>query len=184
MSQHEDIRHAIVIGSGIGGLACAAALARSGKAVLVLEQQHTAGGLTQTFSRYGFQWDVGLHYLGEMGPDGDARAVIDWLTGGTMVFAPMGTVYDIIHFPGDFEVRFARPQAALQHELKAKFPDSANDIDAFFFRADRSGSRRQSPFYAKSDVGISWRRIWTLAPPRRSQMVGPQHCRGSRRSRP
>ena len=56
----------IVIGSGIGGLACAVAPSRSGRKVLVLEQHFVAGGLTQTFSREGFTWDVGLHYLGDM----------------------------------------------------------------------------------------------------------------------
>jgi all-trans-retinol 13,14-reductase len=132
MSSRQHRFHAIVIGSGIGGLACAAALARCGKAVLVLEQQSIAGGLTQSFSRYGFRWDVGLHYLGEMGPDGEARAVIDWLSGGTIAFKPLGDVYDVVHFPGNVTVRFARPRAALAHELKSKFPDSAEEIDVLF----------------------------------------------------
>jgi all-trans-retinol 13,14-reductase len=48
----------------MGGLACAAALARTGHAVLVVEQHHVAVGLTQTFTRSGFRWDVGVHYLG------------------------------------------------------------------------------------------------------------------------
>jgi phytoene dehydrogenase-like protein len=41
----------IVIGSGISGLVAAAALAKRGRRVLGLEQHHTAGGLTQTFTR-------------------------------------------------------------------------------------------------------------------------------------
>ena len=52
---------AIVIGSGIGGLTCASALTHMGHKVLVLERHFTAGGLTQTFSRNGFTWDVGVH---------------------------------------------------------------------------------------------------------------------------
>ena len=36
----------IIIGSGIGGLACASALAKCGHKVLVLEQHFLAGGLT------------------------------------------------------------------------------------------------------------------------------------------
>jgi all-trans-retinol 13,14-reductase len=43
----------IIIGSGIGGLACAAALVKFGYKVLVLEQHCLAGGLAQTFSRKG-----------------------------------------------------------------------------------------------------------------------------------
>lgn len=132
MPKDQDRRHAIVIGSGIGGLACAAALARCGKSVLLLERQNTAGGLTQSFSRSGFRWDVGLHYLGEMGPGGEARPVIDWLSGGAIAFAPLGDVYDVFHFPGNFTVNFARPRAALERELKANFPGSAAEIDAFF----------------------------------------------------
>jgi phytoene dehydrogenase-like protein len=64
---------AVVIGSGIGGLACACALTRTGHKVLVLEQHFVAGGLTQTFSRGQFTWDVGVHYLGEMKEGAGAR---------------------------------------------------------------------------------------------------------------
>jgi all-trans-retinol 13,14-reductase len=63
-----------------------------------------AGGLTQTFSRKGFTWDVGIHYLGEMGPGGLARKNIDWLSDGAIKMAPIGGAYDIIHFPDNFEV--------------------------------------------------------------------------------
>ena len=45
---------AIVIGSGIGGLAAAALLARhAGKPVLVLDRLYSAGGFTHTFRRPG-----------------------------------------------------------------------------------------------------------------------------------
>ncbi len=123
---------AIVIGSGMGGLSCAAALARTGHVVMVIEQHFIAGGLTQTFERNGFRWDVGVHYLGEMGPEGEAHGILDWLVGGAVAFASLGAVYDTVHFPGGFEVQFARPESALQLDLKEKFPASSNDIDAFF----------------------------------------------------
>ena len=61
---------AIVIGSGLGGLACAAALAKFNKKVLVLEQAGQAGGLTQSFDHEGWRWDVGIHYLGDFGHGG------------------------------------------------------------------------------------------------------------------
>ena len=60
---------AIVIGSGIGGLAAAALLARHGKRrVLVLERHYTAGGFTHVFRRPGYEWDVGVHYIGDVAP--------------------------------------------------------------------------------------------------------------------
>lgn len=122
---------AIVIGSGIGGLACACALTRSGYRVLVLERHFVAGGLTQTFSRHGFTWDVGIHYLG-MGPGGQPRAVLDWLSGGQIEMASVGLVYDTLHFPGGFEIQFPRPESALRLELQEHFPGSEADIDRFF----------------------------------------------------
>lgn len=132
MTQSSDTWDAIVIGSGMGGLSCAAALARMGQKVLVVEQHYVAGGLTQTFFRGGFRWDVGVHYLGEMGPGGEARAILDWLSGGAIEFASMGDVYDILHFPGGFELQVARTQDAYQAELKKHFPNSAAEIDAYF----------------------------------------------------
>jgi all-trans-retinol 13,14-reductase len=123
---------AIVVGSGIGGLACACALTRMGHKVLVLERHYVPGGLTQTFSRNGFTWDVGLHYLGEMGPDGVGRRVLDWLTDGAIDFASIGPVYDTMHFPDGFEFQYARPEEALKRELKERFASSKDDIDVYF----------------------------------------------------
>ena len=50
---------AIVIGSGIGGLTTAAILAKANKKVLVLEQHDQAGGCCHTFTKKGFEFDVG-----------------------------------------------------------------------------------------------------------------------------
>jgi phytoene dehydrogenase-like protein len=60
----------VVIGSGIGGLAAARAIAQFGKTrVLVLEQHYTLGGMTHEFSRAGrFQFGTGLHYISADGP--------------------------------------------------------------------------------------------------------------------
>jgi len=134
---------AIVIGSGVGGLACAAALTKAGRRVLVLEQHSVAGGLTQTFSRDGYTWDVGVHYLGQMGPGGQARRVLDWLSDSAIEFASVGPVYDTVRFPGGFEFQFSRPESALRQDLVEKFPGSARDIDAFF--AALAGAERAGP---------------------------------------
>lgn len=52
---------AIVVGSGIGGLAIAAILAKVGKKVLVLEQHDQAGGCCHTFVEKGYEFDVGRY---------------------------------------------------------------------------------------------------------------------------
>jgi all-trans-retinol 13,14-reductase len=121
---------AIVIGSGIGGLACAAALAKCGRKALVLEQHFVAGGLTQTFSREGYTWDVGLHYVGDMGEQG--AKLLDWISDGGLDIAPTGPVFDTLHFPDGFEFSYASPEAAARRDLKLAFPASEAQIDAFF----------------------------------------------------
>jgi len=122
----------IVIGSGMGGMTTAAALSRFKHKVLLLEQAQSIGGLTHTFSRNGFTWDVGLHYCGTFGHEQKAGRILDWLSGGTIEFRSVGTVYDTLHFPDDFEISVARPAEAYKMELKERFPDNAAEIDAYF----------------------------------------------------
>lgn len=122
----------IVIGSGMGGMTTAAALSRMEHKVLLLEQAQSIGGLTHSFSREGFSWDVGLHYCGLFGHDQSAGRILDWLSGGTIEFRSVGTVYDTLHFPDGFDISVARPEAAYKMELKDRFPNNAAEIDAYF----------------------------------------------------
>jgi len=122
----------IVIGSGMGGMTTATALSRLDHKVLLLEQAQAIGGLTHSFSRNGFSWDVGLHYCGTFGHDQLAGRILDWLSGGTIEFHSVGTVYDTLHFPDEFEISVGRPADAFKMELKEHFPDNVAEIDAYF----------------------------------------------------
>ena len=126
--KHWDV---IVIGSGMGGMTSAAALAKMGRKVLLLEQYKTLGGLTHSFSRDGFSWDAGIHYLGCVGPDDRERAMIDWLAHTPMEFEPMGAVYDNLHIADAPPLALSRPFEAQEHDLKDRFPDEAEAIEAW-----------------------------------------------------
>ena len=127
----------IVIGSGIGGLASAAALSKYGYKVLVLEQHHVAGGLTHTFSRNHYRWDIGVHYLGQMGPGSRGKTILDWLTDGKIEMAPLSPVYDHIHFPDNFDIAFSRPLDSLKKGLVDKFPQSAAELNRYFLLLEK-----------------------------------------------
>jgi len=77
---HAEQWDVIVIGSGLGGLACAAYLAAAGRRTLVLESHYVAGGNSQVFRRRhkgrAYEFDVGLHYIGECGPEGTITRIL------------------------------------------------------------------------------------------------------------
>jgi phytoene dehydrogenase-like protein len=56
----------IIIGSGVGGLATAICLARTGQKVLVLEQHYVPGGWSHSFTLNGQRFSPGVHYVGFM----------------------------------------------------------------------------------------------------------------------
>lgn len=129
----------IVIGSGIGGLAAAAALTKCGRRVLVLEQHLQLGGLTQTFRRGEYTFATGLHHVGGVGeapkPENQFGRMLRWLTDGQLRFESLGSPYDIVRLPG-FEFRVEAPRAAYLERLRATFPDETGVIDRYFAACD------------------------------------------------
>ncbi len=136
---------AIVIGSGIGGLAAAAALATKKRRVLVLERHAQAGGLTQTFERQGYRFNVGVHYLGGFGPGQPNRRVLDRLSGGRVNFAPIEGAYDRIRLPG-LTLPFTPPREALIAVLKNAFPREGEGIDRYFDAIDHAAAAMAALF--------------------------------------
>lgn len=54
----------VVIGSGLGGLACGTILAKEGYNVCILEKNKQIGGMLQIFVREKVIFDTGVHYVG------------------------------------------------------------------------------------------------------------------------
>lgn len=72
MRFHREARNdrydAIVVGAGLGGLTCAALLARAGKSVLVAERHDRPGGYAHAFRRGGYLFDSAVHLVGGCEP--------------------------------------------------------------------------------------------------------------------
>ncbi len=123
---------AIVIGSGLGGLTTAALLARHAhRKVLVLERHYTAGGFTHVFHRPGYDWDVGVHYVGDVHRPGTLlRRLFDHLSDGELTWADMGEVYDRIVI-GDDEYPLPAGREAFRRAFHERFPRQTGAIDAY-----------------------------------------------------
>ena len=130
---------AIVVGSGIGGLSVAAILSKVGKKVLVLEQHDQAGGCCHTFVEKGYEFDVGIHYIGEMAEGTLTRVLLDELTESGTEWIKLEEVYDTV------VIGFAEEDPAKQRtypihagrtklieSLIEKFPDEEKVIRRFF----------------------------------------------------
>ena len=140
--EQADIEEAdvVVIGSGMGGLAAARAIAQFGqKRVLVLEQHYTLGGMTHEFSRAGrFQFGTGLHYI-----SADAGPFLEFMTDGRVQLSPLPDDYDVLHFlPGEHGPGFDFAVPATKERFRARlveeFPAEADAVDDFL-RAIRRG---------------------------------------------
>jgi all-trans-retinol 13,14-reductase len=131
----------IVIGSGIGGLATAAMLAKAaGQRVLVLERHYTAGGCTQVFHRPGFEWDVGVHYVGQVhDPTSAAHAMFEYLSEGRLEWRMMPDVYDRVIVNG-MRFDYVRGESRLRDALTQAFPAETRAIDGYFQMIRRCGS--------------------------------------------
>ena len=125
---------AIVIGSGIGGLTSAACLAKMGKKVCVLEQHYTAGGFTHSYERNGYEWDVGVHYIGDVGhTKTTARRIFDYITNGNLKWSAMDKEFDRI-FIGKETFNLNSGKAAYRQGLIDAFPEEEAAIDEYLKR--------------------------------------------------
>ena len=136
----------VIIGSGMGGMTAAGILSKAGKRVLVLERHLIPGGFTQTFKRPGYQWDVGVHIIGEMTHHSYPGRLLKDLTDGQLEWEPVGAVYDEFNFPDGFTIQFPDSPDGFRQTLYESFPDQKEAIDDYI-QLVRRAARAASKFF-------------------------------------
>jgi all-trans-retinol 13,14-reductase len=132
---------AIVIGGGVGGTTAAAYLAAAGQRTLLLEQYDVVGGSSHVFRRKGqWEFDVGIHYLGDCGPGGQIPTLLRGLALDDRVeFTPMSCDgFDTIIRP-DMEIRVPVGWDRYLEALIAAFPADERGLRRAFAVLGRLG---------------------------------------------
>lgn len=121
----------IIIGSGMGALTTGAILAKEGQRVLILERHYTPGGFTHVFKRKDYEWDVGIHYIGQMqNPKSMLKQLFDYITDQQMHWEDMGEVYDKIII-GNKSYDFVKGVKNFKAKLISYFPEEEAAVNKY-----------------------------------------------------
>ncbi|MDH7500635.1 MAG: NAD(P)/FAD-dependent oxidoreductase, partial [candidate division NC10 bacterium] len=121
----------VVIGAGIGGLSCAALLAKEGMAVLVVEQHHRPGGYCTSFQRRGFTFDVAINSLYSCNRSGWIGSLLHSLgLEQEMEFIPLDPIKELLF--SDFRFPLCARYEDYLLRLKEAFPAEREGIDRVF----------------------------------------------------
>jgi all-trans-retinol 13,14-reductase len=116
----------VIIGSGLGGLACGAILAREGQRVCILEKNKQIGGTLQTFVRDRVIFDSGVHYVGGLDKGQNLYQLFKFLgIMDKMKLRKMDTdVFDAVMFGSDpATYKYAQGYENFIRTLVQDFPD-------------------------------------------------------------
>ncbi|MCV9387205.1 phytoene desaturase family protein [Reichenbachiella ulvae] len=134
MKKIDDKYEVVIIGSGMGGLACGLMLAMEGKSVCILEKNAQIGGTLQTFKRDGGKFDTGVHYVGGLEEGQPLYPYFKYLD----IFKDVDIMkldengYDIITFAGDDnQYPHAQGYDNFKNQLLQFFPDEEANLDRY-----------------------------------------------------
>jgi len=128
---------AIVIGGGLGGLSCAAHLAKRGCHVILFEQHHSVGGYATSFQRRApdgdlFDFEASIHAIAGCGVNGIITQILRDLGAENDVrFVDIsGTIMKLV-LP-DRTVDFCMDQGRFMNILIHQFPEEKESVRKFF----------------------------------------------------
>ena len=135
--------------------------------MLVLDGHYVAGGNATVFRRRRWEFDVGVHYLGDCQAGGLIPRILNACGAAGVQFRPMDVELEQLTLP-DFEFTIPRDRDEFRRRLIDRFPSERRGIDRyvrFLAQVDRvgdamvTGSRwRQLVALARSPVVVRWGR--------------------------
>ena len=127
------MKKCVIIGSGLGGLACGCIMAKNGYEVTVLDQGPQIGGCLQCFRRGDALFETGMHYIGSAAPGQVLHRMFHYLGVDKDVkfsrLDPMG--YDIISIQGQ-HFKMANGKEPFIDVLAKDFPASSDDLCRYY----------------------------------------------------
>ena len=127
----KDGYDAIVIGSGLGSMTFGSIMAQMGKKVLLLEKHYVPGGFTHIFKRKEYEWDVGIHYVGDVHKEFTFISILfAYITEHKLKWQEMDEVYDRIVL-GDKSYDFKAGKENFIEMLYERFPGEEAAIDEY-----------------------------------------------------
>ena len=123
----------VIIGSGLGGLACAYILASEGHKVIVLEKNHQIGGHLQVYSRDKAIFDTGVHYVGSMDQGENLYQFFKYF--GILDKMKLKRMdddrFDVIRFDDGSEYAYGQGYEEFRKNMNAYFPDEKEAIETY-----------------------------------------------------
>lgn len=138
----------VIIGSGIGSLTAGQVLSKAGKRVVILEKHSVPGGFTHVFNRGGFKFDVGLHYIGNVGETGSVKHFYNYISDNKLQWTSIGPTYDVVYL-GNKRYEFKAGKENFRKQMYAYFPTEKRAIDQYLEKIRKASSRGNLFFIEK-----------------------------------
>ena len=151
-------KNCVIIGGGLGGLACGVILARNGYDVTVFEQNHQIGGCLQCFYRKGTKFETGMHFIGSALPNRNLYKLLNYLevVGNVTLNQLDQNRYERFSFKGN-KFEFATGKEAFIEKLSQYFPREKDNIATYYNLVERisNASSLHSLDPTHNDVALS-----------------------------
>lgn len=153
--------NALIIGAGLGGLACGVELARQGMKVTVLEGASLPGGCLRTFRKQGYHFHISPQYLGALQPGGATRGILHSLGVLAKLQPQRPELFMSAEFP-DFTLKLPNDREGMLEVLSERFPREREGLARLFaLLREMSGAVVESFLRSRPD-DQRWREV--LAP--------------------